>query len=77
MEFQGKPVIITKHAAERARLRYIAYPDQIYEIIQTGKLKRFGKHFLKFEKRGKHGCTICICEEVSDVIIVKTVERGT
>ncbi len=76
MDFQGKPIIITRHAAERARLRHISYPDQIYEVIQTGKLTRFGKRLLKFEKQGKHGCTICICEETDEIVVVITVERG-
>ncbi len=76
MEFQGKEIVITRHAIESARMRGIFYPDQIYEIIRNGKLRRFGKHFLKFTKRGKIGSAICICEEVGNKIIVKTVERG-
>ncbi len=77
MEFQGKEVKISIHAVERAELRGIAYPFQIHEVILTGKLTRIGKHVLKFVKKGKNGCIICICEDVGDEIIVKTVERGT
>ncbi len=76
MEFQGKEVSISVHAAERARLRNIVYPFQIYEVINTGKLTHFGKHLLKFVKRTKRGSIICICEDVGDEIIVKTIERG-
>lgn len=76
MQFQGKQISISIHAAERGRLRDVLYPFQIYEVINTGKLTRFGKHLMKFVKRTKHGCVICICEDVGDEIIVKTVERG-
>ena len=76
MHFQDKEIVITRHAVERARMRGIHYPDQIYNVIITGKLARFGKQMLKFMKKGKVGSVICICEEIQDKIIVKTVERG-
>ena len=48
--FQGKQIIIKVHAVKRAREREIAYPDQVYEVLQTGKVKRFGKQGIKFIK---------------------------
>jgi hypothetical protein len=39
----GKPVIIKVHAIKRARQRHIAFPDQVYQVLHTGKTERFGK----------------------------------
>lgn len=74
--FQGKQVIITVHAVKRAREREIAYPDQVFGVLQTGKVTRFGKHGIKFVKRGKAGSIICVGEDVGHCIIIKTIERG-
>ncbi len=76
MNFQGKEVIVSRHAIERANSRRIVYPDQILQVIQCGKLEKFGKRLMKFTKRSKKGSIICICEEVENNIVVKTVERG-
>ena len=72
----GKQVIIKVHAIKRAREREIAFPDQVYDVIRTGKLFRFGKNFLKFVKRNKSGSIICVGEDLGHVIIIKTIERG-
>ncbi len=74
--FEGKPVIIKVHAVKRARQREIAFPDHVYHALQTGKVKRFGKNFLKFTKRGKEGSIICVGEDLGHCIIIKTIERG-
>ncbi len=78
--FQGKPIIIKVHAVKRARARErereIAFPDQVYDVLQTGKVKRYGKHGIKFVKRGKEGSIICVGEDLGHCIIIKTVERG-
>ena len=58
--FQGKPIVIKVHAIKRARQRDIAFPDQVYGVLQTGKVKRYGKHGIKFVKRGKEGSIICV-----------------
>ena len=55
---------------------YIAFPDQVYEVLQTGRVKRFGKHGIKFIKRGEEGSIICIGEDLGYCIIIKTIERG-
>jgi len=74
--FEGKPVIIKVHAIKRARQREIAFPDQVYTVLLTGKIKRFGKNGIKFIKKGKKGSVICIGEDLGYAIIIKTVERG-
>ena len=45
--FQGKPIVIKVHAVKRAREREISFPDQVYDVLQTGKVKKFGKHGIK------------------------------
>lgn len=74
--FQGKPIIIKVHAVKRAREREIAFPDQVHDVLQTGKTKRFGKHGIKFIKRGKEGSIICVGEDLGCCVIIKTIERG-
>ena len=74
--FQGKPIVIKVHAIKRAREREIAFPDQVYNAIQTGKVKRFGKHGIKFIKRSKEGSIICVGEDLGYCIMIKTIERG-
>ena len=74
--FEGKEVIIKVHAIKRARQRNIAFPDQVYEVLQTGKAKRFGKHGIKFVKKSKEGSIICVGEDLGYCIIIKTIERG-
>lgn len=65
------------HAIKRARQREIAYPDYVFSVIKTGKVIRFGKHSIKFiSKSKKRGSVICVGEDVGDVIIIKTIERG-
>ena len=73
---QGKQIVIKVHAIKRAREMKIAFPDQVYDMLQTGKVKRFGKHGIKFVKRSKEGSIICVGEELGYCIIIKTIERG-
>ena len=74
--FQGKQIIVKVHAIKRAREREIAFPDQVYDVLQTGKVKRYGKHGIKFVKRSKEGSIICVGEDLGYCIIIKTIERG-
>ncbi len=74
--FEGKLVVIKVHAIKRAREREVAFPDQVYDVLQTGKVKRFGKHGIKFVKRSKEGSIICVGEDLGYCIIIKTIERG-
>lgn len=72
----GKLVIIKVHAIKRARERDIAFPDQVYDVLRTGKMVRFGKNFLKIIKKNKIGSIICVGEDIGYAIIIKTIERG-
>lgn len=73
--FRGKPIRITVHAIKRARQRDISYPDQIYKIIKTGKIKTYGKNGIKFISKKENGLMICIAEETSSELIIRTIER--
>jgi hypothetical protein len=72
----GKEVIIKVHAIKRAREREIAFPDQVYDVLRTGKVTRFGKNLMKFTKKSKDGSIICVGEDLGHTIIIKTIERG-
>lgn len=74
--FEGRLIVIKVHAVKRARERHIAFPDQVYDAIRTGKVKKFGKNGIKFVKKNKENSIICIGEIAGNCIIIKTVERG-
>lgn len=74
--FGERKIIITIHALKRARQRNIAFPDQVYFTICTGRIKRFGKNQIKFIKKSQKGSIICVGEETYDFIIIKTIGRG-
>ncbi len=74
--FQGKQIFIKSHAVKRALERGIAYPDQVYQVLKQGKVKRFGKNGLKFIKKSENGSIICVGEDLGYIIIIKTIERG-
>ncbi|MBI5390824.1 hypothetical protein HZB02_04990 [Candidatus Woesearchaeota archaeon] len=74
--YNGQEIWITSHAIIRARQRHIAYPDQVYHAILTGKVVHFAKHGIKFIKPTKHGIIICIGEDLGDAVVIKTIERG-
>jgi len=74
--FQGKQIFIKTHAIKRAREREIAYPDHVYKVLKSGKIERFGKNGIKFISKSKRGSVICIGEDLGQIIIIKTIERG-
>lgn len=74
--FEGKRIFIKTHAIKHAREREIAYPDHVYKVLKTGKVKRFGKHGIKFIGKSKVGSIICVGEDIGQVIVIKTIERG-
>ena len=74
--FEGKQIIIMVHAIKRARQRNIAFPDQVYSVLKTGKVQRVGKHGIKFISKSKKGSIICVGEDIGHAIIIKTIERG-
>lgn len=74
--FQGKQIFIKTHAVKRTREREIAYPDHVYAVLKTGKVERFGKHGIKFISKSKKRPIICVGEDLGQIIIIKTIERG-
>ena len=72
--FKGKLIIIKVHAIARAREREAAYPDKVYDALQTGKVKRVGKRVVKFVKRGEKGSIICVGEDLGHCIIIERVD---
>ncbi|MBI5391662.1 hypothetical protein HZB00_01535 [Candidatus Woesearchaeota archaeon] len=74
--FTDKPIIIMVHAIRRARQRNIAFPDHVYRVLHSGRVERFGKQGIKFISKTKNGSVICIGEDVGEMIIIKTIERG-
>ena len=74
--FQGKQIFIKTHAIKRAREREIAYPDHVYKVLKTGKVERFGKNGIRFISKSKRGSVICVGEDLGQIIIIKTIERG-
>ena len=76
LHVDGKPIFITAHAVKRARERKIAYPDQVYRALRTGKIRRFGKRGVKFVSMSKRGSVICVGYDSGYSIIIETIERG-
>ena len=67
-------IIITRHAFVRAMQRHI-HPDLVEDTLQSGKMKRFGKGRVKFEKRFKQFTVICIDEITESRIKIVTIEK--
>lgn len=67
----GKQVVITNHVMRRCIEREIAYPEQILILINTGKIKRFGKQHFRLVGNSLE----CVCVDDGEKIIIKTVVR--
>mgnify|MGYP001602562135 CR=1 FL=1 len=75
--FNKRQILIKPHAIKRAREWEIAFPDHVYKVLRTGKLERFGKNGVRFVgKKSKKGRVICVGEDLGQIIIIKTIERG-
>ncbi len=70
----NQSIVIKHHAFVRAMQRKI-HPDLIEDCLQMGKIKRFGRNKIKFEKRLKKAKIICIGEENKEEIKILTIER--
>lgn len=73
---QNREIWISAHAVKRAREREIAFPDQVYNALRTGRIERFGKNGIKFIKKTREGSIVCVGEDTGYTIIIKTIERG-
>ena len=71
IEIQGKPVTLTRHALIQCIERGITFPEQLIVVLHTGKIKRYGKHGIKFI--GKD--IILVGIEENQEIKIKTVVR--
>ena len=68
-------VMIKRHVFERALQRGI-HPDMIEDALLKGKIKRFGKHGIKFISKGSKRTIICIGELVGNRLKILTIEEG-
>ncbi|HLC62917.1 MAG TPA: hypothetical protein VJJ21_01215 [Candidatus Nanoarchaeia archaeon] len=73
---EGKQIFISVHAIKRAREKEVAYPDQVYQSLKHSKIKKFGKNYIRFTSKSKRGSIICIGEDLGQIILIKTIERG-
>ena len=75
MDLSKYDVVIKRHVFERAMLRGI-HPDMIEDTILKGKIKRFGKHGIKFVSKGSKRTIICIGELIGYKLKIITIEEG-
>ena len=68
----NRSVFVSKHAITQAIRRNVT-PDMLEAAINSGKVKKFGKNFLKISKQYKNGKVVCVCEIINGKIIIKTV----
>lgn len=63
MIYRGKwRVFVTRHAHNRALMRGIT-PDILNAVVKNGKIKEFGKNYIKFISKYKFGYVICVGEK--------------
>jgi len=74
MDLSKYDLIIRRHAFDQALRRGI-HPDLIEQTLLKGKLKRFGKHGVKFINKGKKRMIICVGELIGNKIKVITIEE--
>lgn len=68
-------IVITRHAFTRAMQRGI-HPDLIEDALHSGRMKRFGRNRVRFEKRFKQFAVICVDEIIGNIIKILTIEKG-
>ena len=75
MDLSKYDVIIKRHVFERAMQRGI-HPDTIEDILLKGKIKKFGKHGIKFISKGSKRNIICVGELIGSKLKIITIEEG-
>lgn len=75
MDISKYDVVIKRHAFLRALERGID-PDMIEQTLLKGKVKRFGKHGIKFENKGSKRTIICIGQLTGIKLKIITIEEG-
>lgn len=73
MDITKYEIVIKRHAFDQALLRGV-HPDMIEQSLLKGKIKRFGKHGVKFINRGSKMTIICVGEMAGNKIKIITVE---
>ena len=73
MKREGYDIEVKHHAFIRAMQRGIT-PDRIEDTIINGQIKHFGKHGIKFIKRGKKATLICVGQIKGLTISILTIE---
>lgn len=75
MDISRYDIVIKRHVFERAMQRGI-HPDIIEGTLLKGKVKRFGKHGIKFISKGSRRTIICVGELVGNKLKIITIEEG-
>ena len=75
MDISQYDLVIKRHVFERAMQRGI-HPDIIEGTLLRGKVKRFGKHGIKFISKGSKRTIICVGELIGDRLKIITIEEG-
>ncbi|MBI2655352.1 hypothetical protein HYX06_02925 [Candidatus Woesearchaeota archaeon] len=75
MDISQYDLVIKRHVFERAMQRGI-HPDMIEDTLLKGKIKRFGKHGIKFINKGSKRTTVCVGELVGNRLKILTIEEG-
>ena len=75
MDISKYDIVIKRHVFERAMQRGI-HPDLIEDTLLKGKVKRFGKHGIKFISKGSKRTIICVGELIGNKLKIVTIEEG-
>ncbi|MBI2654110.1 DUF4258 domain-containing protein [Candidatus Woesearchaeota archaeon] len=75
MDISKYDLVIKRHVFERALQRGI-HPDMIEDTLLKGKMKRFGKHGIKFVSKGSKRTIICVGELIGNKLKIITIEEG-
>ena len=75
MDISKYELVIKRHVFEQAMKRGI-HPDMIEKTLLKGKVKKFGKHGIKFVSRGSKRTIICVGELIGTKLKIITIEEG-
>ena len=75
MDLSQYDLVIKRHVFERAMQRGV-HPDMIEDTLLKGKVKRFGKHGIKFISKGSKRTIICVGELIGNRLKIITIEEG-
>ena len=75
MDLSQYDLVIKRHVFERAMQRGV-HPDMIEDTLLKGKVKKFGKHGIKFISKGSKRTIICVGELVGNRLKIITIEEG-